>query len=295
MTAKRTRRRGAEGVGLVPVKADRLRAAMELGGWTVTTLARRLGKHENPQTVHYLSRGSELRRCRANRRAALAKILDVSEEWLAGGDYGLPLPGVMPLLVEVEGSPRVLLAVGRIFERCYLAVERDLAMEPKRPDLPTGWNATNDVHWFMLSALGALLSPGRWRAALTHPMSKGPPPTLAEVEANMREVPNYLKWFEPLPDSMWASRSKAKALDRDAEEAVLGLIRGWAKVLQSWFDGIAVLDYRRFWDLAGALNPAVCVSIPQSFHARPPVDSLPPAKPTSPYWLVDWPVRKDSA
>src|SRR5579864_2537435 len=127
MAGKKSSRRSPQSADLVPVKADRLRAAMDLGGWTVTTLARKLGKHENPQTVHYLSRGSAVRRCRANRRAALAKILEVSEDWLAGGDFGLPLPGVMPILKEVEGSPRVLLAVGRLFEQCYAALQRDLA------------------------------------------------------------------------------------------------------------------------------------------------------------------------
>jgi hypothetical protein len=268
---------------------------MELGGWTVTTLARKLGKRENPQTVHYLSRGAELKRCRANRRAALARILEVSEDWLAGGDYGLPLPGVMPILKEVEGSPRVLLAVGRLFERCYAAVQRDLDKEPRRPDTQSGVNAINDIHWFMFSALGALLSPIRWHTALTHLTPKGPPPTVAEAEAQMRQHQDLVKWFQPLPSSMWEPRPRAKALDRDTEDAVVGFVRGWTRAFEGWFSGSATFDYQAFWELAAALNPGVRHLLPQSWHGRPPVETLPPAAPTSPYALVDWPLSRTKA
>lgn len=263
---------------------------MELGGWTATSLAHRLGRAENPQTVHYLAQGDRVRRCRATRRAALARVLNVPEEWLAGGDYGLPLPGVMPLLKEVEGSPRVLLAAGPLFHRCYNAVQRDLEREPVRASLASGWNATNDVHWFMLSTLGSLLSPSRLHAVLVRPLAHGPTPTVAELEAQPLQVPDYTKWFEPLQASMWAPRPTAEALDVDTERATLGLIAGWAQILRPWFDGETMFDYKRFWELAGGLNPAVRVSIPQSYHSRPAVEVLPPAVPTSPYWLVDWPL-----
>ena len=289
---KKSSRRRTQTAGLVPVKADRLRAAMDLGGWTVTTLARKLGKHENPQTVHYLSRGSAVRRCRANRRAALAKVLEVSEEWLAGGAFGLPLPGVMPILNEVEGSPRVLLAVGRLFERCHAAVQRDLGKEPRRPDTQSGWNAINDVHWFMFSTLGSFLNPRRWQAALTHATQEGPPPSVAEAEGQMRQQQDLVKWFDPLPQSMWAPRPKTKALDRETEEAVVGFVRGWHQTLEMWFRGRATFDYQVFWVLAATLNPAVGHLLPQSWHGRPPVEALPPAASTSPYALVDWPLRK---
>ena len=266
---------------------------MDLGGWTVTTLARKLGKRENPQTIHYLSRGSEVRRCRATRRATVAKILEVSEDWLAGGDFGLPLPGVMPILKEVEGSPRVLLAVGRLFQQCYAAVQRDLAMEPRRPDTQSGWNAVNDVHWFMFSTLGALLSPARWQIALTHLTRTGPPPTVAEAEEQMRQQQDLVKWFDPLPPSMWTPRPTAKALHPDTEEAVVGFVRGWHRTLEPWFSGNATFDYQAFLGLAATLNPAVGHLLPQSWHGRPPVETLPPAAATSPYALVDWPLRKE--
>ncbi len=269
---------------------------MELGEWTVTSLASRLGKGENPQTLHHLAQGSGLKRCRASRRKALADVLDVTEDWLAGDPYGLPLPGVIPMLKEVEGSPRVLLAVGRLFQRCYNAVQRDLEKEPKHPDLPLGWNATNDVHWFMFGTLGSLLSPARWQFALTHPLQKGTPPTIDELQGSMRAMPDLVKWFEPLPPSMWARRPAATALSPEAEAAVLALIRAWTHILQPWLDGEATFDYERFWKVAAALNPSVGHMLPQSWHGRPSVETLPPAGPTSPYALVDWPLKRvDSA
>src|SRR5438552_13200550 len=119
---------------LVPIRSDRLRAAMDLGNWSVTRLAEQLGKAENPQTVHQLAQGDGVKRCRASRRAGLAEALDAPEDWLAGGDYVVPLPIVLPLLKSLEESPRLVLAVGRLFQACYDAVERDLAKEPTRPD-----------------------------------------------------------------------------------------------------------------------------------------------------------------
>ena len=284
-------RRHAQRDALVAIKSDHLRAAMELDGWTVTSLAAKLGKRENPQTLHHLAQGSGLKRCRAGRRTALARVLEVPEEWLAGEPYGLPLPGVMPMLREVKGSPRVLLAVGRLFRRCAEALQRDLDKEPKRPDLPLGWNATNDIYWFVFRSLGALVSPATWRSVLTHPVGKTQQPTLEEFQASMRNPPDLGKWFEPLDPSMWAAKPEAVALDPDTEAATLGLIRGWIQNLRPWFDGKATFDYQRFRELAAALNPAVRVSLPQSFHARPPIETLPLAASTSPYWLVDWPLN----
>jgi hypothetical protein len=261
---------------------------MELGEWTVTRLAGRLGKRENPQTLHHLAQGSGLKRCRASRRKALADVLDVTEDWLAGDPYGLPLPGVMPMLTEVEGSPRVVLAVGRLFRRCADAVQRDLEKEPKRPDLPIGWNATNDVHWFMFGTLGHLLSPVRWQVALTHSHSGAAPQNTQDVGVLL----DLVKWFEPLPPSMWARRSAAAALAPEVEAAVLALIQAWTHILQPWLDGEATFDYERFWRLAAVLNPSLDHTLPQSWHGRPSPEALPPAGPTSPYALVDWPLKQ---
>ena len=104
-----------------------------------------------------------------------------------------------------------------------------------------------------------------------------------------------MKWFDPLHPSMWAPRPKAKALDPDTEEAVVGFVRGWHETLEPWFSGRATFDYQAFWELARVLNPAIGHLLPQSWHGRPPVETLPPARPTSPYWLVDWPIAHSSS
>src|SRR2546428_14086031 len=115
MTSRRQHKGRRQHDALVPIRSDRLRAAMELGEWTVTRLAKRLGRNENPQTVHYLAQGDGVKRCRASRRSALARLLDVTEDWLAGGEDGGPLPALLPLLKELEGSPPGVLGVWRPF------------------------------------------------------------------------------------------------------------------------------------------------------------------------------------
>ena len=287
MATKRQPKSRRQHDALVPIKSDRLRAAMELSEWTVTRLAKRLGKKENPQTVHYLTQGDGLKRCRASRRTALAKLLDVTEDWLAGGDYGVPLPAVLPLLKELEGSPRVMLAVGRIFETCYLAVERDLAKERKRPDSAIGWNATHDVHWFMIGTLAQFLSAWHWQSALGCT-----PPAEAKAPTVPRTGPilEMNKWLGLVPPSAWTRSLGRMALKPEDEAVVLALLHAWTHILRPWLDGIAVLDYERFRELAAIVNPTVGAILPQSWHNRPPANRLPPAGHTSPYALVDWPL-----
>jgi hypothetical protein len=263
-----------------------------LGDWTVTRLAKRLGKKENPQTVHYLAQGDVVKRCRASRRAALATLLEVTEDWLAGGDYGIPLPAVLPLLKQLEGSPRVMLSVGRLFERCYLAVERDLAKEPPRPDSEFGWNATHDVHWFMIATLAQFLTPSRWQLALGLAL-----PTELEAVTKPRTgpMPEMNKWLGPLSPAAWERQPGSARLDPESEAAVLALLRAWTHILRPWLDGASVLNYERLRGLAAVLNPAVGVMLPQSWHNRPRIEELPHAGATSPYAVVDWPLKQTSA
>jgi len=288
MATKRQPKSRRQHDALVPIKSDRLRAAMELGEWTVTRLAKRLGRNENPQTVHYLARGDGVKRCRASRRSALARLLDVTEDWLAGGEYGVPLPAILPLLKELEGSPRVMLAFGRLFERCYRAVERDLAREPKRPDSAIGWNATYDVHWFMIGTLAQILTPSRWQLALG---SMAPSESAPLVLPRNGPIPEMDKWLSPLAPAAWAPRAGNTRLDPESEATALALLHAWIHILQPWLDAPSGLNYARFHALAAILNPAVGVMLPQSWHDRPPAKQLAPAKPTSPYALVDWPLQ----
>lgn len=292
MAKKRRPKTRRQHDALVPIRSDRLRAAMVLSEWTVTRLAKRLGKKENPQTVHYLAQGDGVKRCRASRRAALAKLLDVTEDWLAGEDYGVPLPAVLPLLRELEGSPRVMLAVGRLFERCYLAVERDLVKEPKRPDSSIGWNATHDVHWFMVVTLAQFFTPLNWQRALG---CMPPTDAMTPTAPGMGLMPEMGKWLGPVPPSAWTRPPSTIALDPEDEAVVLALLHSWTHFLRPWLDGVSGLNYERLRALAAVLNPAAGVMLPQSWYNRPPIEELPPARPTSPYAVVDWPLKETSA
>ena len=282
-TSRRHRRKWDD--PLVPIHSDRLRAAMGLGGWTVTRLAKRLGKGENPQTLHHLQQGAGPKRCRASRRAGLAQALDVPEEWLGGSAYALPLPGSLPLIGELEGSPRLILAAGRLLWRCHAAVERDLDQERARPDPPVGFNPRYEVLWFMASAIGHMVSPERWRHQLVR-LADGPPGRSTSAVL----VPDIERWMRPLEPVMWTRPVEGRVLDPRHEAAALGLVQAWTVILGSWLDGGAVFDYGAFFDLAGALNPIVRQMYPQSWHNRESARVLPPASPTSPYALVDWPL-----
>jgi len=285
MTSQRHRTGRRQHDALVPIRGDRLRAAMELSEWTVTRLAMRLGKKENPQTVHYLAQGDGPKRCRASRRTALAKLLDVTEDWLAGGDYGVPLPAVLPLLKELEGSPRVMLAVGRL-------VERDLAKEAKRPDSAIGWNATHDVHWFMIGTLAQFLTPPYWQLALScTPLTEAKAPAAPRTGP----MPEMNKWLGPVTPSSWEHSVGKTVLNPEDEGAVLALLRAWTHILRPWLNATSAFNYERFRELAALLNPAMSTILPQSWHNRPAADQVPPAVPTSPYALVDWPLREVKA
>src|SRR5207245_402044 len=137
---------------------------------------------------------------------------------------------------------RVMLAVGRLFERCYLAVERDLAKEPKRPDSAIGWNATHDVHWFMIVTLAQFLTPPHWQRALGCT-----PPTKAITTTAPRTgpMPEMDKWLGPVPPSAWTHSPRNTALNPEDEAVVLALLHAWTHILGPWLDGRSGLNYER--------------------------------------------------
>jgi hypothetical protein len=102
------------------------------------------------------------------------------------------------------------------------------------------------------------------------------------------------KWLGPVSPSAWTASTSTVALKPSDEAVILALLQVWMQILEPWFDGISTLDYERFRELAAILNPAITVMLPQSSHDRPPVEQLPPASPTSPYALVDWPLKQAS-
>ncbi len=298
MTARRIHRQKWKDP-FVPIRGERLRAAMELADLTPTSLARalsrRLGARQNPQTLDHLSRGEGFKRCRASRRHAVASLLDVPEEWLAGEAYALPFPAALQLAAELEGSARLTLATGRFLHRAYHAVVRDLKRESgNRPLRAAGaGDEGSDVLAFMLAALASQVSPVRAQQALLSPANNSTAITKEAVtNAERRLLESLVRWGRTIRLEEWTQPGLGPPIALDHEEAALGLVRAWTHVLLPWFDGQAVLNYRRFLDLAAVHSPAVLQQYPQSWHERPSVEQLPIAPPTSPYAVIDWPLEQ---
>ena len=83
---------------LVPIRPDRLGAALSMKGLSVRSAAEKLGIGNS--TLHYILGGGPKRRCRQQVRVDLAALLDLPERWLAGDDQGAPT--VLALLMEAE-------------------------------------------------------------------------------------------------------------------------------------------------------------------------------------------------
>src|SRR2546426_7195015 len=128
----KNRARSKQDDPMVPVHSPHLRAAMADRGLRVADVARRL--KDRRQTVAYLAGGEGIKRSRGSRRARLAKLLGVSEQWLAEPTavfIPLYLPEGVQHLVFGTGfpleSPRTQLATGRLLAKCVQACDRDLA------------------------------------------------------------------------------------------------------------------------------------------------------------------------
>ena len=247
---------------LVPLHSRNLRAAMELQGWTVTTLARRLieqfprAGRENPQTLHHLAQGEGIKRCRQSRRAHLAHVLQAPEAWLGGGDFIIPVVGYLPLAAELWRSPRLTLAVGRLMQRCVTACERDLANEPARvatADVPA---PAADVVEVLLSTIGRLISPRAWRRQLTvGPRVPRDPATMVPLSFTAEELEAERRRFP---------------LDPVLETTALALSQAMEFALEPWLNGHATLNYERLRDLQAVVSPATEASLPNSWVTRQP-------------------------
>ncbi len=141
---------GKKGDPMVPVYSPHLRAAIADKRLRVTEVARRLKEHQ--QTVAYLAGGEGIKRCRRSRRARLAKLLGVSEQWLAE-----PTVMIMPLYPPAGSenvffgtgfppeSPRAQLATTRLLTKCAQACERDLG-DPTLRDAGRGGGRDAQSH-----------------------------------------------------------------------------------------------------------------------------------------------------
>ncbi len=236
---RRNRARGKQDDPMVPVYSPKMRAAMEDRGLRVADVARRL--KDQRQTVAYLAAGEGMKRCRGSRRARLAKLLGVSEQWLAepmAVFIPLYLPAGAQNLVFGTGfpleSPRTQLATGRLLAKCVRACDRDLA-DPSLRDAEVEETASpNAVRHHMARCVRQLIRVEEQRKDLLVGVSE--PWFAVSIEGRMARSPH-------LPT------------DPDQEGAALNLIAAWEQILEPWFTKEAKLNYRRLREKAGFPTP----------------------------------------
>src|SRR5689334_8225672 len=87
---------------LVTVRGERLRAALEFAGLTVSEAARRIGVSQ--PRLHQAINGNE--RCRASLLLKFARLVRVSDEWLGGRISRLPgsRPSDQQLLLNARST-----------------------------------------------------------------------------------------------------------------------------------------------------------------------------------------------
>lgn len=235
----KNRTRGKPNDPMVPIYSPNLRAAMADRKLRVADVARRL--KDQRQTVAYLVAGEGIKRSRGSRRARLAKLLGVSEQWLAEPTavfIPLYLPAGAKHLVFGAGfpleSPRTQLATGRLLAKCVQACDRDLA-DPALRDAGAEETASPDsVRQHVARCIRQLIHVEEQRKDLLVGVAE--------------------PWFAWSIDGGMA-RSPHLPTDPEEDGAALHLIAAWERILEPWFTKEAKLNYRRLRDKAGFPTP----------------------------------------
>jgi len=232
---------GKQGDPMVPVYSPHLRAAIVDKRLRVTEVARRLKEHQ--QTVAYLAGGEGIKRSRRSRRARLAKLLGVSEQWLAE-----PTVMIMPLYppAGLENvffgtgfpleSPRAQLATTRLLTKCVQACERDLA-DPALRDAGVEETASpSEITHYVARFVRELVRVEEWRKEL------------------LVGLPDPWLMVSPVIEGGLA-RSPHLPTDPEEEGATLNLIAAWEQILDPWFTNEVKLNYRGLREKAGFPTP----------------------------------------
>jgi len=224
---------------MVPIVADRLRAALSWRDLTVTGLAALAG--ENQQTVDAISRGVTAR-CRADRRRRLSEVLGCPDEWLGGE---AELDGIPPwdagdqegqsLIVDEAGqlhqldpSGQVQGELGAAYQLAWWDFARRI-VEAWERDISEGDERAAAAHqgllreglsewWFVRTAVQGLLSGYNWRKFFFRGHS-GVPVFRSVTREELQEQRNAVDDF---------ARLQGQALNR---------------LFEPWFLGTAKMNY----------------------------------------------------
>ncbi|MEZ4412426.1 MAG: helix-turn-helix transcriptional regulator [Gemmatimonadales bacterium] len=208
-----------------------LAAAIEARGWTVQKTAKAIGNAS--QTLDHLVKGERDKRCRQSRREALAKVLGVSQEWLAGTGIAVPELSQLPRHLAHRLSPRAQFAVGELFRKAKAALARDIREPGVLAEMQNHGCSKEILQMHLFTWLFHLVRPNLWKSQLT--TFRGD----ADLEGpSLTEVPGLLKDMAP-------DRSHRE------ESAEVGLIQALEIALEPWFSGEAKLDYDRLRVLVG--------------------------------------------
>jgi hypothetical protein len=217
---------------LVPVYGSKVRAAMAEGRIRMADLARKL--KTSPQALAYLAEGDGIKRCRASRRADLAKALKVTEQWLSE-----PIATLLPLwlagVTVATGSgvftfARTQLALGRLLRKCVDAIDRDLQDKTLRDRGIEETATPDDVKEGVARCIRQLTDLDLLRGDV-----------LVGVEQPFAII--------PLAGGILTTRHNPFAAEEEA--AGVELISSWEQMLELWFSGKAKLNYRRLSERAG--------------------------------------------
>ena len=231
MTRRRRAARRAD--PLVPIFSPNLRAAIQNQKLSVAGAASHMG--ESQQTLAHLVTGDGTKRCRHSRRAKLARMLQVSEEFLSQptvqvlpvyppGDQAAAITGILSF-----DSPRVQLAYSRLLLRCVEACDRDFA-DPALGNVADQQSEREAMRNNLARCIRTLADIDDWRHAI-----------LVGEESPF--------WGFVFDGTM--IRSRTLPTDPDEEAGRLSLIGGWEQLLEPWFAGKAKLNYRALRVRAG--------------------------------------------
>ena len=217
---------------MVPVYSPKLRAAMTDQELRLADVARAL--KINRQTIAYLAAGDGTKKSRASRRARLARLLKVTEQWLSEPTatlHPLWLAGVnVTSGVGLFTSARTQLALGRLLKKCIAAIDRDLKDRTLTDKGIVETATPDDVKEGVARCIRQLTDLELLRGDV-----------LVGVEQPFAII--------PLAGGILTTRHNPFAAEEEA--AGVELISSWEQILEPWFSGKAKLNYRRLSERAG--------------------------------------------
>ena len=253
---RRHRRKFAEDP-LVPIDGGRLRAAIDLRGYTISGLARDIGVKQ--QTLDYAVHRNQ--KCRQSLLTDVSRRLRVRELWLRGGSGG-PARASRQTGENPNQPPAAQLAESWLLSQCKTAFRRDLkAFRPKlanaRHDAES-WSERRDakerrrLEDRLLLAVSELVDPELWRERLIAWNDKFLVPARGQVLGG-RGGP-AMRSFRRIRTARMVARRPALPPEPTPDERdsiVPVLAKAFESILEPWLSGRARIAYGNLEDLVG--------------------------------------------